>query len=91
MISARIPSIGARFGQRLDCLDRVVMPLDVEMIAHGFATCSQSMQDQATSLAQGDRVSLDGVGVVISLDPELLPDSADQVGGERATRVQLVP
>ena len=73
----------------LDCFDGLVMSLDVEVVAHRLALGGKSVQDETASLAVGERVALNGVRVVVRLQPELLPNLPENVRGQRTQRVQF--
>ena len=54
-----------------------------------FAVGSESVQDEATGLAEGQRVAFNGVGVVIRLEPQLLLDLSKDSWRQRTQTVQL--
>ena len=74
----------------LDGLDRLVVPFDIEMIAHGFALRRKAMQDQTFRFPEGQAIALYGIGVIIRLDPELLRYAGKGIGTQRAQCVQLL-
>ena len=56
----------------LDGLDGIVMPLDVEMVPDRLAAGGEAVEDQTSGFPESERVSLDGVGVVVGLDSQFL-------------------
>ena len=49
----------------LNCLERAVVTLNVEMVAQGLSTSCESVEDEVASFPEGERVSFDGVRVVV--------------------------
>ena len=52
-------------------LNRLIMPLDVQMIAHRLSVGSESMKDQTSRFSERQAISFYGIGVKIRLKPEL--------------------
>ncbi len=63
----------------LNRLHGIVVALDVQVVPHGLAASGKAVEDQRPRLAQGQTVPLDGVGVVVPLNPQLLLHAADGV------------
>ncbi len=51
---------------------RLVVTLDIEVVAYGLARRREAVQQQRAGFAQRQRVALNSVGVVILLQPKLL-------------------
>ena len=56
-------------------IDQVVVSPNVEMILNGLAVRCQALKQECPRLPERERVSFDGVGVIIPVQPELLHDA----------------
>ena len=71
------------------CPYRLVMALDVQMIAERLSMRGESVEDQASRFSEGQAVAFYGIGVVIGLDPESLFYPTYDIRMQRPQYVQL--
>ena len=68
---------------------RLIMPLNVQMIAHRLPVGSEPMEDQTSRFSESQAVAFYGIGVVVRLNPELLLYPPHDVRRQWSQFVQL--
>ena len=69
--------------------DGFVVAFDVEVVAQGLAFGGEGVQQQRVGFAQREGVALDGIGMVVLVEPKLLQHPLLLLRGQRPEDVEV--
>ena len=75
-------------GERFQVVYGVAMPYRLKVLLEALAAYGDAVLQHSLGFAHGERVSLNGIGVVGEADAHVLPDLGDDIRGQRAVGIE---
>ena len=75
-------------GEHFQVVDGLAMPYRFKMFPKALAAYGDAVLQHSLGFAHGERVSLDGIGVVSEADTHVLPYLGDDIRGQRTVGIE---